>query len=165
MVTRQNGTVIASIWAEDYAIAMVLFKKVGEIHTPLESWRSNLSAFDFGFVEVLEKWQADHGLTKAVMNEPPDYKGKAARHPIKSISPVRTDLKPEIELFEGLASLYYAIQQETIDFTHYNKARFMEQIKRLDTNRDPAVMAFLQGIVKPASGGYGKSKSKDLTPA
>lgn len=162
MATKQRENVLASIWAEGFGIGIVLFNKTGKTYQPLASWKSNLAAFDFGFVNVLKQWQNEHGLNKVIMNLPSDYKGKVARHPIRVILPVRDiELRPEIEPLEGLASLFNCIQQDRIDFSQFSKDRLLEQVKRLDTSRDPVVFAFLQAVTEEAPSGVGVSRRKN----
>lgn len=155
MAVRERETVLASVWAENCEIAMVLFKKSGETYTPLAYWKSNLSVFNFGFAEVLEEWQAAHGLNKVQINQPVTYTGDLRKHPILKLMPASTtaEMVERIEPIEGLANLHYGIQQNTIDFSHYSKNRLLEQIKRLDEKRDPVVLAFLQGISNKGSPG------------
>lgn len=151
---------VASIWAEGTQMAMVAIAKLnGDIFHPLASWRSNLSAFDFGFVEVLKDWEERFSVDRAIVNESPETASSKStrKHPIAEIIDISCSKKPSIEPFEGLVYLHYHMQQDAIDFFHYpDHARLLEQVKRIDRDPNPVVMAFLQGLVfEPSTISFG----------
>lgn len=150
----------ASIWAEGTQMAMVAIAKLnGDVFHPLASWRSNLSAFDFGFVEVLKDWEERFSVDNAIVNEVPETSSSKSsrKHPIAEIIDVSCKKKPSIEPFEGLIYLHYHMQQKALDFHFYpDHARLLEQVKRIDRDPSPVVMAFLQGLVfEPSTISFG----------
>lgn len=141
----------ASIWVEGTQMAMVAIAKLnGGVFHPLASWRSNLASFDFGFVEVLRDWESRFSVDNAIVNEVPETSNSKSsrKHPIAEIIDISCKKKPSIEPFEGLVSLHYHMKQGALDFHFYpDEARLLEQVKRIDRDPNPVVMAFLQGLV------------------
>ena len=164
MAAQTKISHIASIWAEGAQIGMVCFRKENKTYTPLDSWRSNLAGFSFNFVEILEQWKQKYSLTRAILNKPPSSQSNSKRHPILTIIPVSCKTQPAIEIFEGLAYLHHHLQQDTLDFSHYPKNRLMEQVSRVDTDRNPIVLAFLQGIAVQSSGAVVPSVGRRQSP-
>jgi hypothetical protein len=130
-------------------MAMVVMAKRNGLIYPLESWQSSLSTLDFGFADVLTNWSHKFNTDGAIINTTPETDGaKTYKHPIAELVDIPCSKKPTIQPFEGLVYFHQHQKANTLEFSEYpDHHRLLEQIRRIDKDRNALVMAFLQGLV------------------